>query len=161
MTQDDIFQKLSAPYGTYREILHDWAQMQPDHPALFDDALELTWGEMLDQVERIAARLQQTGLQQGQSVAILGTSGINYALVFLAAVIAGGVAAPLTASASPGQLDGMARDSGARHLFIDRAKLEELGDEFMNGLDRIVLDEELDEWMAPAGRAVLPFRSGR
>ncbi len=157
MTEQHLLEKLSEPYGTYREILHGWAGLQPERPALRDDHGELAWSDMMDRVERIAAQLQRTGLQQGQSVAILGTSTINYALVFLAAVLAGGVAAPLTTSASPEQLQGMARDSGARHLFIDRIKLAELGDGFMSGLDRIVLDEELDSWMAAEGEAASPF----
>ncbi|GAA4642725.1 class I adenylate-forming enzyme family protein [Pontixanthobacter gangjinensis] len=156
-TQEAILTKLQEPYGTYREIIHGWAEVRADKPALRDENVTLTWREVADRVERIAFRLQQTGLQQGQSVAILGTSTANYALVFLAAVVAGGVAAPLTTSASPAQLEGMAKDSGARHLFIDRAKLAELGDGFMSGLDRIVLDEELDEWMAPEGEVSSPF----
>ena len=154
---DRMLEQLAAPYGTFREILQGWARAQPDHPALRDDVEELSWAEMLDRVERIAARLQQTGLQQGQSVAILGTSSVHYATIFLAAILAGGVAAPLTTSASPEQLDGMVRDCGARHLFVDRAKLSELGDGFANGLDRIVLDEQLDGWMASAGQRSSPF----
>ncbi len=181
MTRSAISDTLSAPYGTYRQVLHDWAALQPDHPALKDGARddtahhggddggdggcdngvdgggELGWAQMVDRTERIAARLQQTGLQQGQSVAILGTSSVNYALVFLAAVLAGGVAAPLTTSASADQLDAMVRDSGARHLFIDRAKLTELGDGFAQGLDHIVLDEDVPNWMAPAGERSSPF----
>jgi len=152
-----LLEKLAEPYGTYREILHDWAELRPDHTALRDEDAELTWAEMVGRFERIAVQLQRTGLQQGQSVAILGTSTINYALVFLGAVLAGGVAAPLTTSASPEQLDGMAKDSGARHLFIDRTKLNELGDGFMSGLDRIILDEELDGWMAAEGETASPF----
>ncbi|WP_235903718.1 class I adenylate-forming enzyme family protein [Pontixanthobacter luteolus] len=157
MTQENMLEKLSAPYGTYREIFRLWADIQPDKPAMRDDDVELNWREMVDRIERIASRLQETGLQQGQSVAILGTSTVNYGLVFLAAVLAGGVAAPLTTSASPQQLEGMAKDSGARHLFIDRAKLTELGDDFMAGLDRIVLDEELDAWMGQEGAKASPF----
>ncbi len=157
MTQDDIIAKLEEPYGTYREIIHGWAEARADKPALRDERTTLNWAQVADRVERIAARLQETGLQQGQSVAILGTSSVEYGLVFLAAVISGGVAAPLTTSASPEQLEGMAKDSGARHLFIDRAKLTELGDGFMAGLDRIVLDEDLDGWMAPEGTRSSPF----
>lgn len=156
MTQDDIIAKLEQPYGTYREIIHDWAAVRGDKPALRDDAVTLNWQEVADQVERIAARLQQTGLQRGQSVAILGTSTTQYALVFLAAIVAGGVAAPLTTSASPDQLVGMAKDSGAKHLFIDRAKLTELGDSFLPEMDRIILDEELAGWMAPEGTVSIP-----
>ena len=92
----------------------------------------------------------ETGLKRGQSVAILGYSSVNYALVFLAAVRAGGVAAPLTTSASREQLEGMAKDSGARHLFIDASKVAELGRAFMADMDRIPL-EDIGDWMAPAG----------
>jgi acyl-CoA synthetase (AMP-forming)/AMP-acid ligase II len=51
----------------------------------------------------------------------------------------------------------MAADSGALHLFVDRAKLTELGD-FTLGVERqIVLDEELEGWMAPQGTRLAPF----
>ncbi|WP_299196255.1 class I adenylate-forming enzyme family protein [uncultured Erythrobacter sp.] len=141
---------LSAEYGSFAGVLAKWAEHQPDQPALRDDAGELSWAAMHDQIERLAARLIETGLERGQPVAIIGTSSINYALVFLAAVRAGGVAAPLTTSASPEQLAGMAADSGARHLFIDAGKAAELGPQFMADLIRVPL-EDLGGWMAPAG----------
>ena len=148
---------LTQPFGSYPEILAAWAAAQPAAIALRDDAGVLTWGAFHDRIERIAARLIDDGLERGQAVAILGTSSIAYALVFLAAVRAGGVAAPLTTSASPEQLAGMAADSGARHIFIDRAKLAELGLNCFESMTRIVLDEELDGWMAPPGTSAPPF----
>lgn len=157
MTEQELIARIAEPYGTYHEILHGWAELRPEQIALRDNGSELTWRDMLDRINRIAAQLQATGLEPGQSVAILGTSTINYALVFLGVVLAGGVAAPLTTSASPDQLDGMAKDSGARHLFVDRAKLTELGDSFMPDLERIVLDEELDHWIAEKGATIEPF----
>ena len=157
MTAEDIAAGLAAPFGSFSQVLSDWAALQPGKVALRDEQGELSWGALGDKVERIAAKLQESGLERGQSVAILGTSTIPYALVFIAAVRAGGVAAPLTTSASAEQLAGMAADSGARHLFIDRAKIAELGDDFMPELERIVLDEELDAWMAPAGTRAAPF----
>jgi acyl-coenzyme A synthetase/AMP-(fatty) acid ligase len=51
----------------------------------------------------------------------------------------------------------MARDSGAIHLFIDRAKLTELGDFALPIERQIVLDEELDAFMAPEGTKAAPF----
>lgn len=148
---------LAEPFGSFSAILAAWSAQQPGKPALRDEQGEISWGELGERVERIAAKLQATGLERGQSVAILGYSSVAYALVFLAAVRAGGVAAPLTTSASRDQLAGMARDSGARHLFIDRAKLGELGDDFLPDLERIVLDEALDAWMAPEGSTAAPF----
>lgn len=147
---------LDAPFGDFSAILTGWAAHQPDALALRDDRREVRWADLADLVERLAARLVETGLQRGQSVAILGTSTVEYALVFLAAVRAGGVAAPLTTSASPEQLEGMARDSGAIHLFIDAAKAAELGPDFMAQLIRVPL-EDIDQWMAPAGARAPEF----
>ena len=147
---------LAEPFGSFPAILGHWALVQGDKPALMDDNVTLSWAELADRVERIAARMVQTGLERGQSVAILGTSTVNYALVFLAAVRAGGVAAPLTTSASAEQLAGMAEDSGARHVFIDAAKAAELGAGFMPDLTHVAL-EDIDAWMAPAGTRAPAF----
>ncbi len=119
---------LDAPFGSFSALVSAWGEVRGDAPALYDGTQRLSWRETADRVERIAARLQADGLQRGKAVAILGTSSVNYALVYMAAIRAGGCAAPLTTSASPDQLRGMAADSGAIHLFIDRAKLTELGD---------------------------------
>ena len=143
-------ENLSEPFGSFSGVLSQWAAMQPDKLALRDENRDLSWSELEDRTARLAARLVETGLTRGQSVAILGTSSIEYALVFLAAVRAGGVAAPLTTSASAEQLAGMASDSGARHLFIDAAKRAELGPDFMPGLEHIAL-ETIEQWMVPEG----------
>ncbi len=157
MGETDIAASLAEPFGNFPQVIADNAARLGDAVAMRDDDGELTWAELGHRVERIAARLAEDGLGPGQSVAILGYSSIPYALVFLAAVRAGRVAAPLTTSASPDQLAGMARDSGAKHIFIDRAKLNELGEDCFPGMVRIVLDEELDGWMAEEGGAAPAF----
>ncbi|WP_375291076.1 class I adenylate-forming enzyme family protein [Qipengyuania sp.] len=148
---------IGAQFGSFSAILAEWARRRPDDAALSDDRGTVTWGELLSSVERLASRLVADGLKRGQSVAILGTSSVNYALVFLAAVRAGGVAAPLTTSASADQLAGMAADSGALHIFLDRAKLTDLGDDRFPGMTRVVLDEELESYMAPVGTEAPSF----
>ena len=149
---------LAEPFGGFSAMLARWAMVQPDAIAMRDDQGEISWSELDSRIERVAARLQETGVKLGQSVAILGVSSIPYALVFLAAVRAGGVAAPLTTSASREQLEGMLADSGAAHLFVTRARLSELGDDFGGKVaHRVMLDEDLDEWMAEEGSKAEPF----
>ncbi|EAQ28789.1 4-coumarate-CoA ligase, putative [Erythrobacter sp. NAP1] len=164
MTRESITQsmseRLAQPFGSFSDIIKEWAQALGDLPALLDDSGTCSWTQLDDRIERLAARLVETGLERGQSVAILGASSTNYALVFLATVRAGGVAAPLTTSASPEQLEGMAADSGARHLFIDAGKAAELGDEFMPDLEHVRL-EEVDAWMAPEGTSAPAFGPDR
>jgi fatty-acyl-CoA synthase len=154
--KEAIAAELAQPFGSFPAILRKWSQAQPDAIAMVDDTRDVAWAELIGEVERLAARLVETGLTQGQSVAILGTSSVNYALVFLAAMRAGGVAAPLTTSASPEQLEGMAKDSGARHLFIDAGKAAELGPDFLSDMIRIPL-EDIDTWMAPPGSLAPDF----
>ena len=78
-------EKLNEPFGDYAAILGDWAREHPDATALSDDSGSISWAEMDGQINRIAAALQRDGLQPGQAVAILGTTGIAYALVYLPA----------------------------------------------------------------------------
>lgn len=156
MSHNEMMNRLAEPFGSFPEILMEWSRIKGDDLALIDENREVYWAELVGLVERLAARLVETGLQRGQSVAILGTSTVEYALVFLAAMRAGGVAAPLTTSASPEQLEGMAKDSGAIHLFIDAAKAAELGPDFMANLIRVPL-ESIDQWMAPPGARAPDF----
>ncbi len=147
----DPAMQLEAEFGSFPGLVEAWAEYRGNAPALDDGTTRLNWRETADLVERIAAQLQADGLERGQAVAILGTTTANYALVYLAAIRAGGCAAPLTTSASPQQLAAMAADSGAMHLFIDRAKLIELGDFRLPASRQIVLDEGLHAYMAPSG----------
>ena len=156
MSNETMMARLAEPFGAFPQILMEWSRIKGDALALVDERREVYWAELVGLVERLAARLVETGLQRGQSVAILGTSTVEYALVFLAAVRAGGVAAPLTTSASPEQLEGMARDSGAVHLFMDSAKAAELGPDFMADMQRVPL-ESIDQWMAPPGARAPDF----
>ena len=119
---------LKQPFGQLSDLINAHAAKQPDRVALDDGEEKLTWAETMALVHRIAAQLQQEGLAKGQAVSILGTTTVRYALVYLASIIAGGCAAPLTTSATPTQLAAMMTDSGARHLFIDNAKRQELAE---------------------------------
>ena len=155
----DISAQLEGEFGDWPGIVAAWGKQRPDAPALDDGELQINWGELSASVDRIAARLLADGLQRGQAVAILGTTGVPYALAYLAAIRAGGCAAPLTTSATPRQLTNMLADSGAMHLFIDTEKRAEL---LASGIDlpavhHIMLDAATGDapaygdWMAPAG----------
>ncbi|HEV7233045.1 MAG TPA: class I adenylate-forming enzyme family protein, partial [Sphingorhabdus sp.] len=142
--------ELEKPFGSYPDLIAHWGRYRPDRVALDDGSESLTWGEVSALVERMAAQLQRDGLKKGQAVAILGTTSVRYALAYLAAVRAGGCAAPLTTSAAPGQLNAMMRDSGAMHLFVDAPKLADLTGEDLPPLKHVML-EDIESWMADGG----------
>ena len=149
--------ELEKSFGDFGALIGFWGAEKPDARALADSSSELTWREVAHATARLAAQLQRDGLQQGQAVAILGTSNINYALAYLAVVRAGGCAAPLTTSATPAQLAAMFKDSGAMHLFVDAAKLADLEGVVLGDVKIIMLDNAvgdhpaLTDWMAEEG----------
>jgi acyl-CoA synthetase (AMP-forming)/AMP-acid ligase II len=158
--------ELEKPFGDYSALIAAWGQERPTRIALDDGTERLTWAEVAALVGRIAAQLQADGLQKGQAVAILGTSTVRYALVYLAAVRAGGCAAPLTTSATPAQLEAMIRDSGAMHLFIDTPKLADLAGCELPAVKTIMLDVAMGDhpdlfgWMAPERALAAPHGCG-
>ncbi len=152
-----IESELEKSFGDFSALIGAWADEKPDTRALADSSSELTWLDVAQLTARIAAQLQRDGLQHGQAVAILGTSNVQYALVYLAAIRAGGCAAPLTTSAAPAQLAAMLRDSGAMHLFVDAAKLADLDGVALGDVKIVMLDKSVGdyphftEWMAQEG----------
>ncbi|MEP5766667.1 MAG: class I adenylate-forming enzyme family protein [Halieaceae bacterium] len=157
--QLDPVSYLEQGFGDFAELIAAHASNQPDRIALREGEEQLTWSETAALVHRIAAQLQADGLKRGQAVSILGTTTVHYALAYLAAIVAGGCAAPLTTSATPAQLSAMMADSGASHLFIDSAKRAELADSgiALPPLKHVLLDRAavdapiMGEWMAAAG----------
>lgn len=149
---------IQQPFGHLHDLIAMHGEQRPERLAFDDGEEALNWAEAAALIHRIAAQLQADGLKKGQAVSILGTTTVRYALVYIAAIVAGGCAAPLTTSATPKQLAAMMTDSGADHLFIDTAKRAELLD---SGIDlpeiaHIMLDAEMDDcpelhgWMAAA-----------
>ena len=117
---------LEQPFGQFADLVNAHARNQPDRIALDDGTEKLSWSEAVPLINQIAAQLQADGLVKGQAVSIVGATSVRYALVYLAAIVAGGCAAPLTTSATPKQLAAMMAASGADHLFVDTVKLQEL-----------------------------------
>ncbi|MGB5077337.1 MAG: class I adenylate-forming enzyme family protein, partial [Sphingorhabdus sp.] len=146
--------ELEKDFGDFGALLGAWGTEKPSEAAIADSTRVLYWSDLAALTSRIAARLQRDGLQHGQAVAILGATNVDYALVYLAAVRAGGCAAPLTTSATPAQLIAMLKDSGATHLFVDSAKLTDLGGHDLDSVTIVMLDEPKDghpalaDWMA-------------
>lgn len=153
----NIETELEKTFGDFGALIGAWGEEKSEARALADKNAAISWSEVAGLTSRIAAQLQRDGLQHGQAVAILGMSNINYALVYLAAVRAGGCAAPLTTSATPAQLSAMLRDSGAMHLFVDAAKLAELDGIELGDVRIVILDDaaaqhpSLGAWMAEEG----------
>lgn len=161
----DTDAELEKDFGDYDALIGAWGALRPDNIALLDHACKYSWAELDAITSRIAAGLQRDGLRRGQAVAILGTTCNAYAMAYVAAIRAGGCAAPLTTSATPKQLSAMIADSEAMHLFIDAAKLADLAGCNLEDVTIIMMDgamgdhPDMMDWMADEGARHTPAKT--
>src|SRR6185436_7266591 len=92
----------------------------PDKVALefIDQPLQrITYAELDEQVNRTAGYLQSLGLQTGDRVALQLSKCLEFILLHLATIRAGGITLPLNLAYPPDELKYFLEDSGAKLFF--------------------------------------------
>jgi long-chain acyl-CoA synthetase len=112
-------QLLEQPFATVPQMIRQFAIEQPSHVALIHNDRKMTYAELDALMDRIAASLQRDGLKPGESIAICASSSIEYSALYVGALRAGVVVAPLAPSSTPDSLVTMIADAGAAFVFID------------------------------------------
>ena len=149
-------------FGTLSDLIRGHAARQPGHPALIQDERVLSYGELDALMDRVATALQRDGIAAQESIAICAGTSIEYAAVYLGALRAGVVVAPLAPSCTAQELAGMAVDAGARLFFLDATVAKTLEPAAAKiTAKRIALDESsagasLKAWLAPVGARPKP-----
>jgi long-chain acyl-CoA synthetase len=82
---------------------------------------QLTWGELLEQVERLAHGLTASGIAPGDPVALLPPNSPAFVVSFLAITAIGAVVVPLNPQFKPDELGFYFRNSGVRAVIADEA----------------------------------------
>jgi acyl-CoA synthetase (AMP-forming)/AMP-acid ligase II len=151
---------LTSDFASLSDLIRAHAVERPDKPAMICEDRAISYAALDTLLDRIAAALQREGLARSQAVAILAATSIEYGCVFLGALRAGGVPAPLQPSATPAQLAAMIADCGAPMLFLDAMGAKALGDA-ATAAKRIALDGSdagtpLADFLAPEGSTPAP-----
>jgi long-chain acyl-CoA synthetase len=144
---------MQTPFAVLADLIHHHALESPLNRAIVEGQRHITYGELDVLMNRIASALQRGGLKAGDSVAICANTSIEYAAVFLGALRAGVVVAPLAPSSTPTSLARMIADADAQLVFTDAACVDLLS---QSGVRRIALDgspagQPLSSWLATAG----------
>ena len=143
-------------FGIITDLIHTHALERPEHSALVSGGASLTYGALDTAMDRVARALQRDGLRPGDAVAICAGMSIDYVVVFLGALRAGVVVAPLAPGSGSASLRRMVQDAQARRVFVDAAGAEAMGpgapaDAPRTGLGTDGPAPALDPWWAPAG----------
>ncbi|HEX4234564.1 MAG TPA: class I adenylate-forming enzyme family protein [Caldimonas sp.] len=123
----------------------------------------IDYGALDALMDRVAASLQRDGVAPGEAIAICGRNSVAYAALFLGALRAGVVVAPLAASVTPAAFRSMVGDAQARLLFTDTSAAGAIAG-IVAGADApalVALDGEssgtpFERWLARAGSAPQP-----
>jgi acyl-CoA synthetase (AMP-forming)/AMP-acid ligase II len=157
---------MQQEFGLIANLVGQHAAEAPQRPALTEvapsgPARSLSYGELDRLMDQVACALQRDGLQGGGAIAICAGMGADYAAVFLGALRAGVVVAPLAPNSTPDSLRRMVADADAKLLFTDAATAQALGPAQPGEPARIALDGSaagtvLAAWLAPAGQQPQP-----
>ena len=110
---------LQHEFGQITGLIAQHAIDQPERPALIDAGRTINYAALDSLMNRVACALQRDGVRPGEAIAICAASSIEYAAVFLGALRAGVVVAPLAPGSTPASLAQMVGDAQARLLFTD------------------------------------------
>jgi acyl-CoA synthetase (AMP-forming)/AMP-acid ligase II len=96
------------------KMLQDRAAACPDTDAVIElDGPTLTYRELMERSARFAGGLRARGIGDGDRVAILLPSGVDWVLAFLGTMMAGAIPVPVNTRLSPGEVDQVVGDAQA------------------------------------------------
>ena len=158
---DAIATPFDQDFGLVADLIRRHARRDPAHLALVDSRQTLTYAELDALMDRIAAALQRDGVRPRETIAICAGASVPYAAVFLGALRAGVVVAPLAPGETAKSLAGMLADSGAKLLFIDVGTADSFATVDENTVPRVALDgssagRPFEAWLAPEGAVPAP-----
>jgi long-chain acyl-CoA synthetase len=151
-----------AAFRSIPELIGDHAAARPEHTALAQGELRLSYRALDALMDRVAAALQRDGLRAGDAIAICAHSAPHYAAVFLGALRAGVAVAPLAPSVTPEQFAAMLRDAQAKLLFADDAAAPLRAGLTLRtiALNPSLQAQPLQDWLAPPGARPAPVAIG-
>src|SRR5882672_5009264 len=100
-------------------LMNLWSRQFASQPAVFiPDGPEVTYGQLQNQIEAVAAALRAGGVQAGEPIGIVLPNNLEFLVAFLATTWARAVAAPLNPGYKVEEFRFYLEDSGARAVIV-------------------------------------------
>lgn len=108
------------------ELVRKAARSDPERPAVIEAGREVTYGDLWERVEAVAAGLRALGLGEGSTVALLLPNGEEFICALLALLRINAVAVPLKVQTDRRDLRFMLEKSRPVAIFLSAELLKEL-----------------------------------
>jgi len=139
----DVPREVRYPLGevTVTAHLRHWARERGDRPAVVLGDRTLTYAQLDEQSDRLAAYLVEDGVRRGDRVAVFMGNSLEFVLAFHAVLKAGAVHVPVNPMFRGEEVRYELEDTGARVAVVASA-LREVFESGRTDAVRTVLDEE-------------------
>jgi long-chain acyl-CoA synthetase len=121
--EPDVKPHLHYPKITLPQMLEQTAGKHPNNTALIYFGNRITYAQLLDHVNRLAAGLQALGVQKGDRVALMMPNCPQFVIAYFGAMQAGAVVVATSPMYTPREAEHQWRDSGAETIIVDRRLL--------------------------------------
>ncbi|MEX0428407.1 class I adenylate-forming enzyme family protein [Nocardioides sp. DS6] len=125
--------------ATVGDVLAGSARRYPDHVALRDGGLALTYAELYDAARRLATGLRERGVERGETVALHLPNSAWFTVGYYGILLAGAVVTPLNPSLPPTVLRDQLEESGAVAAMTHPTTIRALAEAATPGLRLTVL----------------------
>ena len=153
-----VIDLINQDFGTIAALVRFHARNQPHSFALKDNNDSLTYAQLDERMDKVAACLQRDGVVAGDVIALCADNSVSYALIFLGALRAGVAVAPLAPSASAQSLHKMVADAQAKIIFAD-ANNSAFTRDFSANAGTLVVGlshDALNDWLASSTSDIMP-----
>jgi fatty-acyl-CoA synthase len=106
------------PHRLFADVVEDWAERQPDRPALLSDAETLSYRALADRVNRYARWALSAGIGAGDTVCLLMPGRPDYVAAWLGITRVGGVVALINTKLVGPSLSHCINVAAADHVIV-------------------------------------------
>ena len=105
-------------------VLEESVERAPHDEALVElDGPRLSYAQLWERARSVAGGLREAGVDRGDRVAIRMTNGVDWAVTFFGAILAGAVVVPVNTRFTDAEADYVIEDSGAKLVLRDGDRL--------------------------------------
>ena len=119
---------------SYKQLFAWRAKTSPDHRVFFMDDRSISWREIDEASQIVAADLDRLGVRKGTHVGMFARNTLNWVIAFFAAQKLGAIVVLLNYSLKPDDLKMYSRTGDITHLCFDRASAKMDSDAFRSAV---------------------------